>query len=514
MRLSPEHRCTLVDWTERFRPATLEGLVGNGAAIGKLRKWADEWATGIPAKRAVILAGNPGVGKTTAALALANDMGWAAIELNASDARNADKIKRVATAGAIHQTFAGDGSFHRAGEVEGRKLIILDEADNLYERAGKESGGTGSEMSDRGGKKQIIDTIRVTQQPIILIANDLYALTKGTGAALNSLCETIKFTKVNVRSIPKMLRSIAQHEGIDVDDAVFEALAQKAGGDLRAAVRDLESLCTGRTKVTIQDLGDMGYRDTTGNMFDAVRHILKGKSIDELRREMRTVDATPADVVLWVDENLPKEFVHPEDLVAGYDMLSRADRFLGRTQRTQNYRLWAYASDLATAGVSVQKQHKGPSKFIPFGFPQWLSKMSRSRGARQTKDALALSLATYTHQSKRKARNDMVPVVEALFRADDEFAAHQGLAMDLSDDSLAILLGEKTTSKRVKDLRARINELAASREPEAKAVPAGGLGHFDQKDVQEEPAEPEEEPEPESKPKRPAKPEGGQSTLF
>ncbi len=515
MGLSAAHRCTDVDWTERYRPNTLQGIVGNGAAIGKLRKWADAWVTGIPAKRAVILAGIPGVGKTTAAIALGNDMGWPVIELNASDARNAERIKRVATAGALHQTLGSDGSFHRANEEGGRKLIVLDEADNLYERAGKDSGGTGSEMSDRGGKKQIIDTIRQTQQPIILIVNDLYALTKGTGAALNSLAETIKFTKVNVRSIPKMLRSIAENVGVEVDEVVFTALAEKAGGDLRAAVRDLESLCTGRTKVTIDDLGDMGYRDNTGNMFDAIRHILKGKPIDALRREMRDVDATPADTVLWVDENLPKEFVHPEDLVAGYDMLSRADRFLGRTQRTQNYRLWAYAGDLATAGVSVQKQHPGPSKFTPFGFPQWLSKMSRSRGARATKDQLALSLAAYTHSSKRKARNEQVGPVEALFRHDEEFAVHMGHRMELDDNSLAILLDEKPTSKRIKDIRARIKELEEAQRMasahEGPKAPVGGLGSFDEAD--EGPTE-DEDPAPEPEPKKPSKPEGGQATLF
>ena len=72
-------RPPLVDWTEAYRPQTLGAIVGNGAAIGKLRKWAESWKTGIPDKRAVVLAGNPGVGKTTAAIALAQDMDWAVI---------------------------------------------------------------------------------------------------------------------------------------------------------------------------------------------------------------------------------------------------------------------------------------------------------------------------------------------------------------------------------------------------------------------------------------------------
>ncbi len=492
-----------MDWTEVYRPQSLSEIVGNGAAIGKLRQWADSWAKGTPKNRAIILAGIPGVGKTTAALALARDMDWAVIELNASDARNAEKIRKVATAGAVHQTFGADGAFHSTTGDGGRKLIILDEADNLYERAGKDGGGTGSEMSDRGGKTQILETIRQTKQPIILIVNDLYALQKGSGSAFANLAEVIKFTKVNVRSIPKALAAIAQKEGVAVDLPVFDAIAQKAGGDMRAAVRDLESLCVGRSRVTLHDLGDMGYRDTTGNMFDAVRHILKGRDIAQLRREIRDVDATPADIVLWVDENLPKEYVHPEDLVAGYDMLSRADRFLGRTQRTQNYRLWAYASDLATAGVMAQKQHSGPSKFVPFGFPQWLSKMSRSRGARQTKDALAQALAGHVHSSRRKSRNEQVPMVEVLFRSDPEFAAHMTHRLQLEDSAVAVLMDDKVTSKRVKEVRAAADALAASRAPEPAAKPAGGLGSFE-----------EAPPAPKKPERRPERPSGGQKTLF
>lgn len=460
-----------MDWTEKYRPQSLQDLVGNGPGVAKLRAWAEAWTRGVPKTRAVILAGQPGVGKTSAALALARDMGWAVIELNASDARNAERIKRVATAGALHQTFADDGSFHATTDAEaGRKLIILDEADNLYERMDSESAGLG-DLSDRGGKRQIIDTIRETKQPIVLIVNDLYALQKGTGAALKSLCETIKFQKVNVRSIPKALQRIAKEEQILVHPKVIEALAEKSGGDLRAAVRDMETLCWGKKEVTPADLAALGPRDVTGNMFDLVRHILKGRSVAELRREVHSVDATPEDIVLWVDENMPKEFKHPEDLVRGYEALSRADIFLGRTRRRQNYRLWAYASDLATAGVMTAKEHDVKTGFVPFGFPQYLMKMSRSRGARQTSDALAGALGAASHTSKRKTRQELVPLFQTLFREDREFAVEQTWRLELADDMVAVLLDEKINSSAVKEIRKAVEALEA----EAGPPPPQGL---------------------------------------
>lgn len=513
-----------MDWTEKHRPRSLQDLVGNGPSVKKLHDWAKQWETGVPKKRAVVLAGPPGTGKTSAALALAHDMGWAVIELNASDARNAEAIKRVATAGAMHQTFSSDGSFHRAGEQEGRKLIILDEADNLYERlSGENAAGGGTNLGDKGGKVQIVQTIRDTKQPIVLIVNDLYAMTKGSGSALKTLCETLKWTKVNVRSIPKALGNICKKEGIQVDLPVLEAIAQKAGGDLRAAVRDLESIAMGRKHVTVAALESLGQRDTTANMFDVVRHILKGKDLKQVRRESMEVDGTPEDMVLWIDENLPKEFVHPEDLVAGYDMLSRADVFLGRTRRKQNYRLWAYAGDLSTIGVMASKQHPGPRGFAPFGFPQYLMKMSRSRGARQTKDKLALHLGRATHQSKRKARMFQVEPFTAIFEQDEEFQTYQSFQMELEDEEIALLIGAKAKDKRVKEIRETIQAMADEAGP--KEV------HFGFKDAAAdaaaEKAAKAPRPEPslfetndkaddsaDEKPKDKPKPDGGQQRLF
>jgi replication factor C large subunit len=76
--MCPDH----LDWTEKYRPVSLSDVLGNDAAVKALRQWATTFGTG---KRAVILYGSPGTGKTSAALALAHDLGWDYIEMNASD---------------------------------------------------------------------------------------------------------------------------------------------------------------------------------------------------------------------------------------------------------------------------------------------------------------------------------------------------------------------------------------------------------------------------------------------
>src|SRR2546429_8792115 len=127
-------------WAEDYRPKSLRDVVGNPTAVAELEKWALSWQKGVPDRRAVILAGPPGTGKTSAAIALANDMGWTVVEMNASDRRNAEAVRQIALRGATAQTFSDSGEFLTAA-AGGRKLVLLDEADNLIGR--QDTGGIG-----------------------------------------------------------------------------------------------------------------------------------------------------------------------------------------------------------------------------------------------------------------------------------------------------------------------------------------------------------------------------------
>lgn len=447
-----------VDWTEKYRPSSLDDVVGNSSALDELREWAREWVDGTPSRKAVILAGEPGVGKTSAAHALAQDMGWGVVEMNASESRNADAVEAVATAGATNRSLdVGSGGDYAGG---GRQLVILDEADNLFGNA------------DRGGMGAIVDTIKEARQPVVLICNDEYGL-KRDAPSLRGLAKTIKFSKVYKRSIPKALRGIAKAEGIDVEPGVLEALAERADGDLRGAVNDFQALAQGRDEVRVDDVDALGARDSKEDIFDALKAIFYGHDIQEAREAVWDVDESPDDVLLWVDENLPKIYRDRADLASAYQQVAGADRYLGRTRSTQDYRLWRYATDLMTAGVCSAKTREPSGS--RFEFPSWLKKMSSSRSTRTTRDGLAGKIGDAVHTSTDQAREVYIEPLRQLANADEAFAAALSAELELGEAELAYLLDMGRDTKTV----ARILERADEIQAEEAAPEPGAFARWD-----------------------------------
>ena len=428
-----------MSWSEKYRPKRLADIAGNPKAVKELEDWARSWEAGTPKKKAVVLIGEAGVGKTSAALALASDFGWTAIELNASDKRNAQAIRKVATMGAMAETFTDEGEY-MTREKGGLKLIILDEADNLF--GAQDSGGIGA----------IVDAIRRTVQPIVLIVNDYYGLTRRS-SSIKSLVREIKFQRLDSRSVRNVLREICRSESVRVSDEIFEFVARSANGDLRSAVNDLEALALGRTELRDEDVKALGYRDPRNKTFDVLRDIFKSMDARRPRESARALDETPESLILWVDENLPVEYRRGDDLAAGFEALSRADIYLGRVSRRQHYGFWSYASDMMTAGVAMAKRERY-SGFTPYRFPLWLVRMSRSKAVRTVKRSLASKLMRRYHLSQQLALTDLVPYLRELFANDEELRGALTVELDLEGRELAHLLDKDEDSPEVARLLA------------------------------------------------------------
>jgi replication factor C large subunit len=183
-------------WTEKYRPKNLDEVVVSKEALSKVLEWAKKWQNGT--WRPLLLAGPPGIGKTSLAIALANTMKWEYVEMNASDQRNWQIINKIVGEGAFNETISNEGEFlsSKSGRL---KLIILDEVDNIHKK------------EDTGGESALIRIIKKRpRQPIILIANDPYQLSN----ELRKLCEFLELKRLTKTQILKVLQEICKREGI------------------------------------------------------------------------------------------------------------------------------------------------------------------------------------------------------------------------------------------------------------------------------------------------------------
>ena len=413
-----------LDWTEKYRPKTLSQVAGHNKAVEELMRWAQSWVNGIPKEKAVVLYGRAGIGKTTAAHALAGEMGWEMIELNASDQRTADIIQKVAGSASQMSTLGGSSM---------KRLVILDEADNIH--------GT----ADRGGEKAIVELIKKTGQPIILIANELYDMSAG----LRSACKPIQFSSVVSRSMIPVLKRIAGAEGVECAPGVLEKMAENANGDMRSAINDLQAIAQGRSRIELGDI-TTGERDTKENIFKVLVKIFKGTDIIEAHKATFNLDENPEDLIQWVDENLPLEYVQVNDLEKGYQYLSRASTFLGRVRRRQNYNMWRYAGVMMTAGI-VAARSRRYTGFVKFQPPSLWRKLGQTKSMRYIRDSTAKKIGTHCHISTAYTRSQLLPFFRMMLE-NEECAPRVAALLTLETEEIAFLMGSKSVTKKVQKI--------------------------------------------------------------
>jgi replication factor C large subunit len=431
------------------------------------------------------------VGKTTAALAVASELGWTIVEMNASDARNEQAVEQVAGRASVSHTLGETSS----GKGPRHALILLDEADCLTGRLTEtarsrpsppalsdflrgrygtidalntawgllpkgrprafedwttvprspgnaawarlpaarrdidewKSAGRSADLSDRGGLGAISRLVRSTHQPIVLTVND---------------------------------QRVARSERIVLHPGTLESIVKRARGDVRAALNDLEAIAP--LPAGPWQLSVLGFRDLAAD-FEALTE--EALSVPRYYRSVEIqdrLDAPPDDLVPWIEENLPRFAPDARHRDAAFRVLAVADQFLTRARRARVYGLWSYASELLTGGISLAL-HDAPTHARGGGvaFPQFLGEMGRSRAVRATRDSLAKKAGKRFHLSTAKGRDFLLPFLERIFLAAVERGARADLRrkageiareLELTAEEVALLVRAEPDSRVVSEL--------------------------------------------------------------
>ncbi|MCU0628045.1 MAG: replication factor C large subunit [Methanoregulaceae archaeon] len=402
-----------MDWASKYRPKHVADVVGNSSALHLMVEWARSWTT---ESKPLLLHGKPGTGKTSSVYALATDFSWEVIELNASDQRTRDVIKKVA------------GTSSTTGSLLGslRKLILLDEADNLH--------GT----ADRGGARAILEVIRNTRQPVVLIVNDLYQLSPD----IRSRSEPVPFRALPARSIVPRLRYICSAECLKCSDGALREIAESAGGDMRAAITMLEAAAIGRSVIGDTDVST-SRKDERSSVFDLISAVYGKTGTKDLMRIVYDVDETPDTLAQWIESNIGH--IHDRTrYFQAYQHLLRADEYIGLTYRQQYHTLWRYATALMILGVSEAAGGEGIHARITS--PERWRKMGSYRKQKVVRTGMLGKIGRSLHLSQYMLRDTYITPVSLLADRDPLSFARE---FSLDADELSLLIHDKTRAQKV-----------------------------------------------------------------
>ncbi len=360
-------------WPEKHRPRSLDQIVGNLDTTSMMKDWILSWKTRLPDKRAILLIGPPGTGKTATIGALANDLDIELVEFNSSDKRNKDSIETLVWRAASQQTLDG-----RA------RMILLDEVDGL------------SGTSDRGGVGAIIKVIKDSVHPILMTANDPNSPRLKD---LYKICHVYNFEPIDSEGMIRILTRIAIMNKADVSQDVFDQIIENSAGDLRAAISDLETYVKrGTTSQSVESF----FRDVRRGTEESLRRFFMTTDSKLARRILSESELDHGSLILWLEENLHLHFLSPEELDSGLNGLSLADLSLGRIMRNQNWKLLAYMYDFLAVGVAGSRIDT-PYRKVSYSKPTWPLLVWQGNKSRDKRADVLTSLSRLAGVSKRRA---------------------------------------------------------------------------------------------------------------
>ena len=277
-------------WCEKYRPKTVEDCI----LPDRLKKTFQEYVDrkSIPN---LMLTGTAGVGKTTVAKAMCDEIGLDNIFINSSEERGIDTLRTKIKGYASTMSLTG-----------GRKVIILDEADYLTPEAQAGLRGVIEEFSDNctfiftcNFKSRLID-------------------------ALHSRCSVIDFKLVNgekakmASQLFKKLEGILKIEGVAFDKAVLAKIVEKHFPDYRRTINELQRYATSGSI----DAAILSQVSDIRNVGDLVSY-LRDKNFGDMRKwVVANSDIDPTKVYRKIYDSL-YDFFKPQSIPQAVVIIAR-----------------------------------------------------------------------------------------------------------------------------------------------------------------------------------------------
>ncbi|MFZ8855820.1 MAG: replication factor C large subunit [Candidatus Nanopusillus sp.] len=397
-------------WIKKYSPKHINEIINQAEAVGKIKSFIEKYPN--VDKKALLLYGPPGVGKTSSIYAIANDLNYEVVEINASDNRNARAIHAK-----LGEAIKGKPFFRKG------RIILVDEVDGL---AG---------FQDRGGVGALIKIIEESRWPIILTANDPW---DPKFKKLRDVCDMIEFKKLSNTDIIRQLRRICANEKITIDDDVLSALAERSSGDLRSSINDLQALATMSKHITLKDLEVLGYREREITIFRALGQMFKATTIMGATLPFADVDMDPEEIKAWVEENISNEYENIKEIYEAYNWLSLAVIFYGRIYKRQYWDLLKYFTTLMYAGVSLAKEKKY-NKFTKYRMPQYVKRLAQNKEIREKIDELSKNLQKKVHTSRKRVREVYINILIVLMKNNEKMGKKYAEILGFNENEISYI---------------------------------------------------------------------------
>ena len=375
---------------DKYKPLYFKDIKGQEDAILKIKVFMKNF----PRKKAIILYGPVGVGKTSLAYALAKEMNAEIIEINASDLRDKEQMKKIiGSASQQSSLFAKN------------KVLLIDEIDGITK-------------DDKGGLMELLILIDKTNFPIIMTANDIW---DKKFSQLRQKSELIEMKDISYSDILLFLREVAKKENLNFTDEVLKILAIKANGDIRAALNDLQTITEGINVVEISE------RNKEISVFNILKIIFQDITRDDVISLFDKTNLDLDEITLWIEENIPNVY-KKEELYSAFEALSKADIFNKRIIKQQYWRFLVYRNILLSAGISVSKK-QGRLGFIKYTKPTRILKIWTIKQKNIYKKNIAQKYAYQCHISIKTAMKEF-PIIKQIIISNEKIQKDLKLEQD------------------------------------------------------------------------------------